>query len=297
MSRLEDLEAFIHIAETGSLTKAARLLNRSLQAVSRSLAALEQDVGVQLVHRSTRHCALSEAGETFFLRVKPAVAEIGEARLEVADRRTAPSGLLRVGAPILFGPDFLVPVIAQYMQAYPQVEVDLQLTDSFTDLSSAGLDLVVRIADLPDSGLQGRQLGTLRRVVFGARSYFEQHGRPSHPSELRQHACIVRTVDQHPGQWVFQIDGKRRAVGVRGPFRTNTMAAIYRAVSAGLGIGYSPLWQIKHLLDAGQVETILEDFEPKPVPIHALWQENRLPPAKVRAFVDHLVERLRLDQL
>lgn len=297
MSRLEDLEAFIHIAETGSLTKAARLLNRSLQAVSRSLAALEQDVGVQLVHRSTRHCALSEAGETFFLRVKPAVAEIGEARLEGADRRTAPSGLLRVGAPILFGPDFLVPVIAQYMQAYPQVEVDLQLTDSFTDLSSAGLDLVVRIADLPDSGLQGRRLGTLRRVVFGARSYFEQHGRPSHPSELRQHACIVRTVDQHPGQWVFQIDGKRRAVGVRGPFRTNTMAAIYRAVSAGLGIGYSPLWQIKHLLDAGQVETILEDFEPKPVPIHALWQENRLPPAKVRAFVDHLVERLRLDQL
>lgn len=297
MSRLEDLEAFIHIAETGSLTKAARLLNRSLQAVSRSLAALEQDVGVQLVHRSTRHCALSEAGETFFLRVKPAVAEIGEARLEVADRRMAPSGLLRVGAPILFGPDFLVPVIAQYMQAYPQVEVDLQLTDSFTDLSSAGLDLVVRIADLPDSGLQGRRLGTLRRVVFGARSYFEQHGRPSHPSELRQHACIVRTVDQHPGQWVFQIDGKRRAVGVRGPFRTNTMAAIYRAVSAGLGIGYSPLWQIKHLLDAGQVETILEDFAPKPVPIHALWQENRLPPAKVRAFVDHLVERLRLDQL
>lgn len=297
MSRLEDLEAFIHIAETGSLTKAARLLNRSLQAVSRSLAALEQDVGVQLVHRSTRHCALSEAGETFFLRVKPAVAEIGEARLEVADRRMAPSGLLRVGAPILFGPDFLVPVIAQYMQAYPQVEVDLQLTDSFTDLSSAGLDLVVRIADLPDSGLQGRRLGTLRRVVFGARSYFEQHGRPSHPSELRQHACIVRTVDQHPGQWVFQIDGKRRAVGVRGPFRTNTMAAIYRAVSAGLGIGYSPLWQIKHLLDAGQVETILEDFEPKPVPIHALWQENRLPPAKVRAFVDHLVERLSLDQL
>ncbi|MDQ6211805.1 LysR family transcriptional regulator [Achromobacter insolitus] len=297
MSRLEDLEAFIHIAETGSLTKAARVLNRSLQAVSRSLAALEQDVGVQLVHRSTRHCALSEAGETFFLRVKPAVAEIGEARLEVADRRMAPSGLLRVGAPILFGPDFLVPVIAQYMQAYPQVEVDLQLTDSFTDLFSAGLDLVVRIADLPDSGLQGRRLGTLRRVVFGARSYFEQHGRPSHPSELRQHACIVRTVDQHPGQWVFQIDGKRRAVGVRGPFRTNTMAAIYRAVSAGLGIGYSPLWQIKHLLDAGQVETILEDFEPKPVPIHALWQENRLPPAKVRAFVDHLVERLRLDQL
>lgn len=297
MSRLEDLEAFIHIAETGSLTKAARGLNRSLQAVSRSLAALEEDVGVQLVHRSTRHCALSEAGETFFRRVKPAIAEIGEARLEVADRRTAPSGTLRVGAPILFGPDFLVPIIAEYMNAYPQVEVDLQLTDSFSDLSGEGLDLAVRIADLPDSGLQGRRLGTLRRVVFGARPYFEKHGRPAHPSELRQHACIVRTVDQRPGQWAFQIAGKQRTVGVRGPFRTNTMAAIYSAVSAGLGIGYSPMWQIRHLLDTGQVETILEDFEPKPVPIHALWQENRLPPAKVRAFVDFLATRLKLDHL
>ncbi|MBV2159204.1 LysR family transcriptional regulator [Achromobacter denitrificans] len=297
MSRLEDLEAFIHIAETGSLTKAARLLDRSLQAVSRSLASLEEDVGVQLVHRSTRHCALSEAGETFFQRVKPAITEIGEARLEVADRRNAPSGILRVGAPILFGPDFLVPIIADYMRAYPQVEVDLQLTDSFTDLSGEGLDLVVRIADLPDSGLQGRRLGALRRVVFGAPSYFRQHGRPAHPTELRQHACIVRTVDHRAGPWVFQIGGKRRTIGVRGPFRTNTMAAIYSAVSAGLGIGYSPMWQIRHLLETGQVETILEDFEPKPVPIHALWQENRLPPAKVRAFVDCLAAGLKLDQL
>ncbi|HEY9274174.1 LysR family transcriptional regulator [Achromobacter sp.] len=296
MSRLEDLEAFIHIAETGSLTKAARHLGRSLQAVSRSLAALEEDVGVQLVHRTTRHSSLSEAGEAFFRRVKPAMEEIGEARLEVADRRAAPSGILRVGAPVLFGPDFLVPIIAEYMRAYPQIEVDLQLTDSFVDLAAAGLDLVVRIADLPDSGLQGRRLGALRRVVFGAPSYFEQHGRPAHPSELRQHACIARTVDQGPGQWAFQIDGKRRSVGVRGPFRTNTMAAIYSAVSAGLGIGYSPLWQIRHLLDAGQVEVILEDFESKPVPIHALWQENRLPPAKVRAFVDYLAAGLKLDR-
>ncbi|MGY6271404.1 LysR substrate-binding domain-containing protein [Achromobacter denitrificans] len=297
MSRLEDLEAFIHIAEAGSLTKAARRLDRSLQAVSRSLAALEEDVGVQLVHRSTRHSALSEAGEIFFRRIKPALAEIAEARLEVADRRTEPSGTLRVGAPTLFGPDFLVPVIAQYMGAYPQVEVDLQLTDSFADLSGDGLDLVVRIADLPDSGLQGRRLGTLRRVVFGAPSYFERHGRPAHPSELRQHACIVRTVGQSPGLWAFQIAGKRRNVGVRGTFRTNTMAAVYSAVSAGLGIGYSPLWQIRHLLDTGQVEVILEDFESKPVPIHALWQENRLPPAKVRAFVDYLATRLKLDRL
>ncbi|KDC47737.1 transcriptional regulator, LysR family [Bordetella bronchiseptica M85/00/2] len=188
MSRLEDLETFIHIAEAGSLTQAARRLDRSLQAVSRTLAALEQDLGVQLVHRSTRRLALSEAGQAYYHRIKPAIAAIAQARLDIAERRAAPSGTLRVGAPVLFGPDFLVPVIADYMRAYPQVHVDLQLTDAFADLADEGLDLVVRIGDLPDSGLQGRRLGALRRVVFGAPAYFAQHGRPTHPEELRQHA-------------------------------------------------------------------------------------------------------------
>ncbi len=297
MSRLEDLEAFIQIAETGSLTEAARRLDRSLQAVSRSLASLEDGVGVQLVHRTTRHSALSEAGEAFYRRVKPAMLEIRDAWLDAADRRAQPSGILRIGAPTLFGPDFLVPIIAEYMEANPQVEVDLQLTDALVDLAGEGLDLVVRIADLPNSSLQGRKLGELRRVVFGAPSYFDRCGRPTHPVELRRHACIVRTVDSRPGQWAFHINGKKRVIGVGGAFRSNTMSAVYAAVSSGLGLGYSPLWQIMQLVDAAQVQIVLQEFEPKPVPIHALWQENRLPPAKVRAFVDLLTRRLKIDNL
>lgn len=297
MSRLEDLEAFIQIAETGSLTESARRLNRSLQAVSRSLASLEDSVGVQLVHRTTRHSALSEAGDAFYRRVKPAMLEIKDAWLDAVDRRAQPSGILRIGAPTLFGPDFLIPIIAEYMEANPQVEVDLQLTDTFVDLTAEGLDLVIRIADLPDSNLQGKKLGELRRVVFGAPSYFDRCGRPIHPKELRHHACIVRTVDSRPGHWAFQINGKKRVIGVRGAFRSNTMSAVYAAVSSGLGLGYSPLWQITHLVDAGQVQIVLQEFEPKPVPIHALWQENRLPPAKVRVFVDFLAKGLKIDNL
>lgn len=295
MSRLEDLEAFVRIAESGSLTAAARELQRSLQAVSRSLSALEKDVGVQLVHRTTRQCALSEAGHAFYRRVKPALLDIDEARLEAADRRSEPTGLLRVSAPLLFGPDILVPAVAEFMASHPKVEVDLQLSDTFVDLAGEGFDAAVRIADLPDSGLQGRRLGALRRVVFGAPSYFARHGRPSHPAQLRRHACIVRTVDQRPGQWMFQIAGKRRPVLVRGPFRANSMSAIYAAVRAGLGLGYSPLWQIRRLVEEGSVETVLEAFEPPPVPVHVLWQESRLPPAKVRAFVDFLAAHLKLD--
>lgn len=205
MSRLEDLEAFIHIAESCSLTRAATRLNRSLQAVSRSLTSLEVDVELQLVHRTTRHSALSEAGQAFYRRVKPAVLEIREAQLEAADRRTGPSGILRVGAPTLFGPDFLVPIVAEYIESYPQVEVDLSLTDAFVDLASEGIDVVVRIADLPDSNLQSKRLGALRRVVFGAPSYFARNGRPEHPAELRQHACFVRTIGNRPGQWPSKL--------------------------------------------------------------------------------------------
>ena len=265
--------------------------------MSRSLASPEEELGVQLVHRTTRRSVLSGAGQAFYRRVKPAVMEIKETQLDVANRRTEPSGILRVGAPMLFGPDFLVPIIAEYMENYPQIEVDLQLTDTFGDLSGEGLDVAVRIADLPDSSLQGKKLGALRRVVFGAPSYFARHGRPTHPMDLHDHACIVRTVDSQPGKWAFQVEGKRRMVSVHGAFRSNAMTAVYSAVSAGLGLGYSPLWQIRHLVDAGRVEIVLKEYEPRPVPIHALWQESRLPPAKVRVFFDLLAKRLRLGDL
>lgn len=297
MSRIEDLEAFIAVAENGSLTGAARALNRSLQAVSRSLAALEAEIGIELIHRTTRRSTLSEAGQTFFLRVKSALSEIESAKLEAVERRTEPSGTLRIGAPVLFGPDYLVPVIAAFMHDYPRVQVELQLTDAFSDLAAENLDLVLRIADLPDSGLQGKRLGELRRVVFGSPAYFAQHGQPTHPSELKRHSCIVRTIDQQTGHWKFQIEGRAFTVPIRGAFRTNSMTAVYSAVKSGIGIGYSPLWQIKQLVDNGEVQIILDRFEPKSVPIHALWQENQFPPAKVREFVDYLTRLLRIRHL
>ncbi|WP_287088609.1 LysR family transcriptional regulator [Mesorhizobium sp.] len=134
MSRIDDFEAFMAIVEHGSLTAAARRLNRSLQSISRSLATLEESVGVELVQRTTRRSTPSEAGAAFFRRIKPAIDEINEARLQAANQRSEPSGILRVSAPVLFGPDFLMPVIADYMRMYPRVEVDLLLSDEFVDL-------------------------------------------------------------------------------------------------------------------------------------------------------------------
>ncbi|MDX8512927.1 LysR family transcriptional regulator [Mesorhizobium captivum] len=297
MSRIDDFEAFIAIVEHGSLTAAARRTNRSLQSISRSLATLEEAVGVELVHRTTRRSAPSEAGAAFFHRIKPAIDEIKEARFQAASRRSEPSGVLHISAPVLFGPDFLVPVIADYMRTYPRVEVDLQLSDGFVDLGVEGIDLAIRIGDLPDSSLRAKRLGALRRVVFGAPSYFEHRGRPAHPFELSQHNCIVRNADGRPGEWMFQIEGQPRTVKVTGSFRSNLMTSVYAAAIHGLGLGYSPLWQIRHLVDDGRVELVLTEFEPVPVPIHALWPEGRSSSAKVRAFLDMVAAGLQLKDL
>ncbi|THK37180.1 LysR family transcriptional regulator [Ensifer sp. MPMI2T] len=297
MDRLEDYEAFLAIVEHGSLTTAARRLNRSLQSVSRSLATLEASVGVELVHRTTRRSTPSEAGMTFYQRIKPAIEELEQAKLEAANGRIQPSGILRLGAPVLFGPEFLMPIVARYMHRYPEVEVDLLLSDAFVDLAAENVDLVVRIGELPDSNLRARRLGKLRRVVFGAPSYLDRHGRPRHPSDLANHHCILRTVGQRFGEWMFEIDGKPRAVKVTGPLRVDSMISIYAAVSQGLGLGYSPLWQIRRLVDEGQVEIVLESFESVPVPIHAVWKEGRSMPAKVRAFLDMLAADLDLRDL
>lgn len=297
MDRLEDYEAFLAIVEYGSLTTAARRLDRSLQSVSRSLATLEASVGVELVHRTTRRSTPSEAGMTFYERIKPAIEELEQAKLEAANRRIRPSGILRLGAPVLFGPEFLMPIVARYMHRYPEVEVDLLLSDAFVDLAAENIDLVVRIGELPDSNLRARRLGKLRRVVFGAPAYLDRHGRPRHPSDLANHHCILRTVGQRFGEWMFEIDGKPRAVKVTGPLRVDSMISIYAAVSQGLGLGYSPLWQIRRLVDEGQVEIVLESFESVPVPIHALWKEGRSMSAKVRAFLDMLAADLDLRDL
>ncbi|ESX98439.1 LysR family transcriptional regulator [Mesorhizobium sp. LNJC405B00] len=297
MSRMDDFEAFIAIVEHGSLTTAAHRLNRSLQSVSRSLAVLEQSVGVELIHRTTRRSTPSEVGAAFFNRIKPAVDEINDAKLQAINRRSEPAGVLRIGAPVLFGPNVLMPVIAEYMRTYPRVEVDLQLSDGFADLGAEGLDLAIRIGDLPDSNLKAKRLGALRRVAFGAPSYFARCGRPAHPFQLSEHSCIIRTANERPGEWTFQIDGKPRTVKVAGAFRSNLMTSVYAAAIHGLGLGFSPLWQIRHLVDDGLVELVLTEFEPAPVPIHALWQEGRSSSAKVRAFLDLLASRLELKSL
>lgn len=297
MSRIDDLEAFVCILEEGGLTAAARRLRRSLQSVSRSLIALEHDLGTTLIQRTTRRSRATEAGLAFYRRVRPALSELNEARLELINRGAEPSGLLRIGAPVQFAPIHLVPIVAAFMDRYPEVTVELKLSDRFVDLTEEGLDLAVRIGSLPDSSLKARRLGELRRVTFGAPAYFAKHGRPAHPGDLEHHQCIVRSFGGESEKWPFRIDGKPRRVSVTGRFRADSTAAIYAAVEQGLGIGFTPLWQIRGLLDRGLAELILVPFETPGIPVHAVWVPGQLMPPTTRLFIDFLAAQLDCERL
>jgi len=292
VDRIEDFQAFVTIVEKGSLTSAARLLGRSLQSVSRSLATLEADVGVELVRRTTRRSNPTEAGIALHRRLSAALAEIEAAKLEAAKRRSEAAGLLRVTASTAFTPLYLVPAAAAFLVAYPKVEIELEQSDGYVDLVGEGFDLAIRIGDLPDSNLKARRLADLRRVVFASPDYFAAHGRPRHPDDLRRHECIVRTAARDGNEWPFRIDGRQRSIKVSGRFRASGALAANEAAAQGVGIGNAPLWQVRSLLGRGAVELVLTRYEPRPVPIHAVWPATQMLPAKTQRFIDFLAERL-----
>jgi len=297
MTRIDDLEAFVAIVEKGGQTAAARHLRRSPQTIGRSLVALERELGVELLRRTTRQSEPTEAGYAFYRRVKPALAEIEDARLEAAERRAEPSGLLRVAAPVAFAAAHVVPAIDEFMARHPRVEVELRASDWPPNFFEQGIDLALRIRELPDSTMQARKLGELRVVVFGAPRYFAAHGRPCVPDDLARHQCVVRLTDDGSEAWPFRVNGQHRSVQVGGRFRTNSAPAVHAAVAQGLGLGRTPLWQIRNLVDQGVVEVVLEEFEAPKLPIHAVWPPTRLPMAKMRLFTDVLVARLRRERL
>lgn len=297
MDRIEDFQAFVAVVERGGLTAAAAQLGRSLQAVSRSLQALERAVGVELVRRTTRRSSPTDAGMVFYRRLVAALAEIEAAKQEAARRRSEATGLLRVAGSTAFAPLHIVPAIPDFLAAHPKVDIELGLSDGYVDLIAEGYDVAVRIGELPDSSLKARLLANSRRVVFAAPHYLEKHGRPRRPDDLKQHHCIVRTASRDGDAWTFAVAGRRRTVKVTGRFRTSGAQAANEAAAQGLGVAQAPLWQVRSMIDRGALEPVLTRFELPPVPIHAVWPATKVLPARTQLFVDFLAARLKKQSL
>jgi DNA-binding transcriptional LysR family regulator len=297
VERLDDLEASLAVVEKGSQTAASRHLRRPLQSLNRSLLALERAVGVELVKRTTRRSEPTEAGRLFYERIKPAVAEIIEARSEAANIRGGVSGRLTVGAPVLFASSYVAPIIGRFLKLYPNVEIELRASDEQVDLVAQGLDLAVRIGVSVDESLVARRLQALRVVTFAAPSYFAEHGRPKHPWDLESHACILRAGADVVDKWPFRIGGKLQTVKVQGRFRSNSAAAIRAAASEGVGLARLPLWQISDLVERGALEIVLPEFETEGMPIQLVWPPTKAPLERMRRFVDFLASGLKTDLL
>ena len=297
MERLDDLEAFVAVVEKGSQAAAARHLRRPLQSLNRSLIALERAVGVELIKRTTRRSEPTEAGRMFYERIKPAVAEIIEARNEAANIRGEVSGPLKIGAPLLFASSYVAPIIGRFLKLYPNVEIELKASDDQVDLVANGLDMAVRIGESIDEQLTARRLQALRVVTCGAPSYLAEHGTPKHPDELENHHCVLRAGTGGVDKWPFRIGGKLQKVGVSGRFHSNSAAAIRAVAGEGIGLAQLPLWQIREFVEQGTLAIVLVEFETEGMPIQLVWPPTKAPLERMRRFADFLANGLKTELL
>jgi len=292
MDKLTGMAVFARVVEAQSFTAAAARLGMSKSAVSKAIAGLEDRLGVSLLNRTTRRLSLTEVGRAFYERSARILAEAEEAELAVTRLQAAPRGTLKVNAPVSFGILHLGPALADFMERYPELKVDIELTDRFVDLIEEGFDLAVRIASLPDSSLIARKLADNPMAVCAAPPYWGRRGRPSTPHDLSGQDCITYAYNANPNEWPF-VDAAGRRIGVRvhGSLHTNNGDVSLCAALAGLGVVLLPRFICGPHLAAGRLEAVLESWMPPPSGIFALYPHNRHLSAKVRAFVDFLAER------
>jgi DNA-binding transcriptional LysR family regulator len=293
MDKLHAMTTFIHIADQGSLTRAAELLDTSLPSVVRTLAALEHALGTRLLNRTTRKLALTQEGRDYLERCRSILAEIDDAERALISQQQEPSGNLRITAPVLYGQLHMTPVITSFIAQYRKVNVELLLLDRVVNLVEEGIDVALRIGELGDSSLVAIPVGTIRRVVCASPKYLKQAGIPKHPAELANYNC-VRTSGLTPNpSWQFFEKGRALQVHVAGPFVCNQVAANVDACVSGLGFGMFLSYQVQHLLAQKKLTLVLERFEPAPLPISIVYPHAKLLSTRVRYFVDWTARRLR----
>ncbi len=295
MDRLESMKYFIAAVEAGSFSAAGRQLNVPLPTVSRKVGDLEAHLNTQLLVRSTRKLALTEAGTSYLAACKRILDQIDEAESQAAGEHSVPRGCLTITAPIAFGRHYVVPVVAAFLAKYPKINVSLTLSDQTLDLVAQQIDLAIRTGMLPDSTLVATKLGEIRRVVCGSPAYFSEHGTPKTLEDLAEHMCITYTALASGMAWVFDPrDGRpSRAVRPLCRLKINTAEAAIDVAISGIGITNVNSDQIVKPVSGGKLSLILEDFEPEPIPIHIVHARQTLLPLKIRLFIDFAVSQLR----
>lgn len=293
--RLPDLEAwaiFASVVEHRSFSGAADAIGLSKATISKAVTRLEAHLGQSLFHRTSRRLTLTENGRVLAEHAARILGEANTAEEAARDAAVAPTGLIRVAAPMTLGLLYLTDLVADFIAAHPGIEIDLQLSDAKVDIVAEGFDIAVRIANLPDSSLRARRLGPVSAHVVVAPAYLAQHGTPKHPAQLGEHACLAYT--NLSGPWRFTgPDGAEVTVRPAGPFRANSGDALLPALRQGLGIAVLPDFIVGRDLAAGTLVAILDDWHTPPVALHLMTPPGNLRPARVEALITFLSDRLR----
>lgn len=285
MDRFLLMTCFARAVETGSFSAAGRDLGLGQPNVSRHVAALEQHLQTRLLNRSTRKLVLTPEGERYYAEVRRILDAVGESEMSLRDD-VQPSGLLRVACPTALSHAFLLPLVPAFLQRFPALELDLQISDRYVNLLDEGAELAIRIGHLDSSALRARRVGLFTRVTVASRAYLDTRGVPAVPEDLRHHDCVLYTLLSTGTSWRF----RDADVPVSGRLRVNSPDAMRAAVSAGLGIGQGPAWLYEDGLTSGVLQTVLEAFAPPPVPVQIVYAANRLVPKRALVFMDFVAE-------
>lgn len=292
MDKLRGMETFVAVVECGSFTGAATRLEMSAVMVGKYIALIEGQLDTRLLERNTRRQSLTDAGRVYFDEARRVLEQVANAERSVERLRLAPAGTLRVSAPVSFGASIIAPLTASFLQAWPEVRVELDLTNRMVDLVDEGIDLAIRIGDIQRTDLVAKYLAPYRMAICAAPDYLARHGTPQTPADLAGHQCLSHTVWTARNEWRLpgaaeEVRWKRDAV-----LRCNDGYALRMAAVAGAGLLLQPEVLLAEDLANGRLVRILQNYTPEPRPIHLLWRQDLRPLPKLTRFVEHLLKEV-----
>ena len=295
MDQLHLINVFVAVVDTNGFAGAARKLNISPPAVTRAINELESHLGVRLLTRTTRVVRVTEAGARYGEDCRRILAELAEADQSASGAHGSPHGRLTLTAPVLFGCKFVTPIVTEYLQRYPEVSAACWFLDRLVNMIDEGVDVAVRIGDLPDSSMQAIRVGTVRRVICAAPGYLKKHGIPQSPGDLAMHTIVSAAAVTPTPEWRMLESGEPRVVKVQARMITTTNDSAVAAAVSGFGLTRLLSYQVADQLRDGKLKTVLTEFEPVALPVHLLHREGRHASPKARAFLDLAIERLRAN--
>ncbi|HCA9519893.1 TPA: LysR family transcriptional regulator [Klebsiella variicola subsp. variicola] len=294
----DELMAFVCVAEAGSFIGASLRLDRDASVISRRVSHLEKKLGVRLLVRTTRSVTLTEAGTWFLQRARTALDELSAASREVGDFAATPQGTLRVSLPVTFGRELIAPMFPDFLQAYPDIRLDAHFLDRQVDIVAEGFDAVIRLGNVRDSTLTGRELGAFRSQLIASPAYLQRYGEPTHPEQLAAHRCLGFTHHPDWPYWILENGREHIQVTPAGPLTTNISEALLTAVIRATGIALLPGWMVNQAVQCGELVRVLPDWRSAArVSVYALMPPGTLVPAKTRVFIDAVCQQLASSPL